>query len=182
MKKYYYQLNKLGLILVMLGLLVGCNQQTDVDFDARLEALGIELPNVAKPVGDYQPYRIHNGMVYISQSALKDGEVIGAGIIKDDDDILRGQEAARQVVLNILAVVKEASGGTLNKIDKVIFLDGFVASSETFTNQSKIINAASNLLVEILGEQGEHARSSVGVRVLPLNSSVQITAMIALKT
>lgn len=140
----------------------------------------IQLPTVPKPVGNYQLYQISGNLIYISQIALDGLTIKGPGIIKDESDIPRGQQAARQTALNILAVVKQAVGD-LNQIEKVVRLDGYIASAAGFTQQAQVMNGASDVFVEVLGERGVHARSAVGSLVLPLNSPIEISAIIELK-
>lgn len=149
--------------------------------DDRVKALGIVIPKMAEPAGDYLPYRISDHHIYISQIALKDGKVLSPGALNTPADISRGQEAARQTMLNILAVVQNACGGTLNCVDYVVRLDGYIASSPQFFDQAKVMNGASKVLVDIFGPAGLHARSAVGSIALPLNSAVEMSAVIKLK-
>ncbi|MFI4957352.1 MAG: RidA family protein [Gammaproteobacteria bacterium] len=149
--------------------------------DDRVKSLGLVIPEMASPAGNYLPYKISDHHIYISQVALKEGKILAPGALSSADDIKRGQEAARQTLLNILAVIKAACGGTLNCVEEVIRLDGYVASSNQFFDQAKVMNAASDLLVDVFGEKGLHARSAVGSIALPLNSAVEISAIIKLK-
>ncbi len=148
--------------------------------DERLKALAITLPDMPAPVGHYRPYAIADNMIYISQVALKNGKILNPGALKSASDIARGQEAAQQTILNVLAVVKQACGGTLNCVEQIVRLDGYIASTPQFFDQPKVMDAASNILVDIFGEKGIHARSAVGATSLPLNSPIEITAMIKL--
>jgi len=149
--------------------------------DDRIKSLGLVIPEMAAPAGNYRPFKISDRHIYISQVALKGGKILNPGALSSADDIKRGQEAARQTMLNILAVVKVACGGTLNCVEEVVRLDGYVASSNQFFDQAKVMNAASDLLVDVFGEKGLHARSAIGSIALPLNSSVEISALIKLK-
>jgi NAD(P)H dehydrogenase (quinone) len=149
--------------------------------DERVKMLGIVIPEMPAPAGNYRPFMINDDLIYISQIPLKNGQVLNPGALNSADDVARGQEAAQQTILNVLSVVKNACGGTLNCIEQIIRLDGYVASTDKFFDQAKVMNGASDLLVKILGDKGLHARSAVGSIALPLNSSVEISAIIKIK-
>jgi len=170
---------KIALLILGLMILVQAHAAEE-SIAARLKQRGITLPTMAKPAGNYLPYQISGNKIYISQIAFKDGKILGPGPLVNEKDIPRGQLAARQTVLNILAVVQQACG-SLEDIEKVVRLDGYIASHKNFTQQAQVMNGASDVLVEILGERGKHARSAVGSIVLPLNSAVEISAVIELK-
>ncbi|MFB7252096.1 RidA family protein [Microbacterium sp. NPDC056234] len=141
---------------------------------ARLTELGIELPAVAAPVAAYVPAVVHGGLVYTSgQLPFADGALpatgkVGAGVSADD-----AKAYARTCALNALAAAADAAGG-LEKIAGVLRLGGFVASDPSFTGQPGVINGASEVLGEIFGDAGKHARAAVGVPVLPLDSPVEV--------
>lgn len=147
--------------------------------EQRLSALGLTLPPAPAPVANYVPGIVHGGLLFISGQVSKagSGEVItgklGAGV-----DIARGRQAAQVCALNILAQAKAALG-SLDRIERVVKLTGFVNSAPNFTDQPQVVNGASDLLVEILGDNGRHTRSAVGVSALPLDAAVEIEAIIA---
>lgn len=146
--------------------------------EARLKALGIALPEAPSPVANYVPWLKSDDLVYISGQIAKaaDGTLItgqlGAGCSLED-----GQRAARLCALNILAQARAALG-SLDAIAQVVRLTGYVNSAAGFADQPKVINGASDLLVEILGDKGRHTRAAVGAAGLPANSAVEIDAII----
>lgn len=152
------------------------------DFDANAKKHNIIIPALVKPAGNYKPYQISGNLLYVSQVAFKDGKIMFPGKLTSDVSLEQGQEAAKQTMLNILAAVKDACHGTLNGVSKIVRLDGYIASSADFYEHPKVLDAASNLLVTIFGEKGIHARASLGAISLPLNSPVEISAIVELKT
>ncbi|UVI40139.1 RidA family protein [Qipengyuania spongiae] len=145
----------------------------------RLTDLGIELPKAAAPVASYQPLVVNGAMAYLSgQLPFIDGELV-TGKLGADVDLERGQAAARACGLMIVAQLEAA--GLLERVERIVKLGGFVASVPEFTDQPKVVNGASDLMAEIFGDAGKHARSAVGVPVLPLNAAVEVDAIIALK-
>ena len=142
--------------------------------DARLAELGLEVPATSKPVAAYVPALTSGNLVYTSgQLPLLDGALpatgkVGAAVTAEDAAVY-----ARQCVLNGLAAARSAIG-SLDRITRVVKVVGFVASDPSFTGQPGVINGASELLHDIFGEAGQHARSAVGVAVLPLDSPVEI--------
>ena len=146
--------------------------------DQRLAALGIDLPKAAAPAANYVPYmRTGNLLFTAGQLPLKGGHLIATGLLGQDLDASKGQEAARQCAINILAQAKAALGD-LENIARIIKITVFVASTPDFTTQHLVANGASDLLVTVLGDKGKHARSAVGVASLPLNAPVEIEAII----
>ncbi|WP_324829108.1 RidA family protein [Qipengyuania zhejiangensis] len=145
----------------------------------RLQELGIELPHAAAPVASYQPVVVDGHTAYVSgQLPFVDGKLV-TGKLGDDVTLEQGQEAARACGLMILAQLQSAR--LLERVAHFVKLGGFVASTPDFTDQPKVANGASDLMVEIFGDAGKHARSAVGVPVLPLNAAVEVDAIIALK-
>ncbi len=148
--------------------------------DQRLAALGLTLPPAPAPVANYVPGVIIGELLFISGQVSKTaaGDVItgklGAGV-----DIAKGREAARVCALNILAQAKAALG-SLDRVERVVKLTGFVNSAPSFTDQPQVVNGASDLLVEVLGDKGRHTRSAVGVAALPLDAAVEVEAIIAI--
>jgi enamine deaminase RidA (YjgF/YER057c/UK114 family) len=142
--------------------------------DERLASLGIMLPTPPKPAGSYIPVVKTGNMVFVSgQIPMKDGHVQFKGQVPTNISVEDAKSAARLCTINILAQLKSELG-TLDKISRIVRVSGFVSSSQEFYEQPKIINAASDLLYEIFGEKGKHARIAVGVASLPLNSAVEI--------
>ena len=143
--------------------------------DARLAELGIELPEAAAPVANYVPYVISGNLVYVAgQITLLGGKPQHVGTVGTDIPMEEGQAAARLCALNLIAQVKAACGGDLDRVARVVKLTGFVASAPGFTQQPAVINGASDLMVEVFGDAGRHARAAVGVMGLPLGVSVEV--------
>ena len=147
---------------------------------ARLQELGIELPEAAAPVANYLPYVINGKQLWVAgQVPFWNGEIKFSGVVGQNVSVDDAVEAARICALNILAQTKAAIGD-LDRIAQVIKLGGFVNGAPNFTDQPKVINGASDLLVQVLGDKGLHARSAVGAGGLPLNVPVEVDAVIAI--
>ena len=150
-------------------------------FEARLVELGIELPDVAAPVAAYIPAVVTGGYVYTSgQLPFSAGSLPATGKVGDGDGLVPADDAkgyARTCALNALAAVR-AEIGSLDRVTRIVKLVGFVASDPSFTGQPGVINGASDVLGEIFGEAGRHARSAVGVAVLPLDSPVELELVV----
>jgi enamine deaminase RidA (YjgF/YER057c/UK114 family) len=146
------------------------------DVYARLEELGLRIPPVVPPVAAYVPAVQTGNHVYVSgQLPLVDGKLLGAGQVGAEVTPEQAQDLARQAAINVLAAVEALVG--LGRVVKVVKIVGFVASAPGFTGQPGVVNGASELLGEVFGEAGRHARSSVGVSVLPLNAPVEVEAV-----
>ena len=143
--------------------------------DQRLKELSIELDEASVPAGSYVPYVVTNNLVFISgQLPFINGELTIKGRVGENvtiDDAIKMSEACAKALLSQL---KAACNGNLDRVKKVVKLGGFVASSPDFTDQPKVINGASDLIVNIFGDKGKHARFAVGVAALPLNVPVEI--------
>jgi enamine deaminase RidA (YjgF/YER057c/UK114 family) len=143
--------------------------------EQRLKELSIELDEASVPAGSYVPYVVTNNLVFISgQLPFINGELTIKGRVGENvtiDDAIKMSEACAKALLSQL---KAACNGNLDRVKKVVKLGGFVASSPDFTDQPKVINGASNLIVNIFGDKGKHARFAVGVAALPLNVPVEI--------
>ena len=149
--------------------------------ESKLRELGLELPPAASPAFEYVPVVVHGGIAYVSgQLPKEDGEVRIIGKVGADIDIDAAQQAARICILQGLSCLKAALG-TLDRIDRILKVTGFVASAPGFTQQPRVIDAASSLLAAILGERGRHARSAVGVIELPRGTPVEIEMIVAVK-
>ena len=151
-------------------------------FDENIKNLGLNIPELPKALANYVPFKIVGKTMYISgQAPVRNGEMIYKGKVGSDITIEDGIEAAKLCVINIIAAVKTGLEGDWNKLDSFVKLTGFVNCQDSFTDQPKIINGASDMLVEIFGDQGRHARVAVGSNALPLGISVEIDAIIQLK-
>lgn len=146
--------------------------------EKRLSDLGVTLPAAAAPAANYVPFMASGNLVFTAgQLPLKDGKLTATGLLGRDVDVAAGKEAAKQCAINILAQAKAALGD-LEKIQRIVKISVFVASSSDFTEQHLVANGASDFLVAAIGERGKHARSAVGVAALPLNAAVEIEAII----
>ena len=140
--------------------------------------LKIELPDAPSPVGAYVAYKVINKFLYISgQLPIKTNGEILKGKIGKDLTLEDGQEASKLCVINILAQAKKATGGDLNQIKNCIKITGFVNSTDSFTDQPKVINPASETLSAVFGDKGKHARAAVSTNSLPLGAAVEIDAI-----
>jgi enamine deaminase RidA (YjgF/YER057c/UK114 family) len=149
--------------------------------ESRLADMGVVIPEPAAPLASYVGHVVHNGIVTISgQLPLADGGLTQTGLLGAGVSIEQGAAAARVCAINILAQVKIACEGDLERITRCIRLGGFVASTPDFTDHPKVINGASDFMGEILAERGAHARAAVGVAALPLNASVEVEATFAI--
>jgi len=146
--------------------------------EQNLQKKGITLPEVATPAAAYVPYTIAGDIVYISgQLPFEDGKLSQTGILGKDVSIEHGQETARVCALNVLAHLKNACGGNLDKVKKAIKLEILVASTPEFTDPHVVANGASQLVLDVLGEdKGSHARVAYGVATLPMGVSVEVAA------
>jgi enamine deaminase RidA (YjgF/YER057c/UK114 family) len=146
--------------------------------DARLAELNIELPPAPGPAGSYVPYTVSGNQVFISgQLPIEDGEVRYKGRLGKDYDVEAGQKIARVCALNAIAQLRAACGGDLDRVKRCLRLGGFVACTEDFTQQPAVINGASDVVAEIFGDAGLHARAAVGTNALPLGVAVEIESV-----
>ena len=149
-----------------------------MSIEARLEELGITLPEAAAPVASYVPVVEHGGFAYVSgQVSFVDGELF-KGRLGEDVSLEDGITAARGCGLMILAQLKAALG-SLDRVERVVKLGGFVNSTPDFTDQPKVVNGASDLMLEVFGDVGKHSRAAVGVPSLPLGVAVEVDAVVA---
>jgi enamine deaminase RidA (YjgF/YER057c/UK114 family) len=152
------------------------SKATVTTINERLAALGIDLPIPAVAAANYAPFILEGEVLTISgQLPLENGVLAVRGKLGLEVPIEEGQRAARLCAINILAQAQHALGD-LDRIRRCVRLAGFVASTADFTDQHKVINGASDLMVAILGEPGRHARAAIGVAALPLDAAVEIEA------
>jgi enamine deaminase RidA (YjgF/YER057c/UK114 family) len=145
--------------------------------DRKLEELGLTLPQAAAPVASYVPAVEANGLLHISgQLPFKDGQIV-TGRLGDGVSLEDGQDAAQRCALMLVAQMKAALG-SLGRVERIVKLGVFVNSHGDFTDQPKVANGASDLMVALFGDAGKHARSAVGVPVLPLGAAVEIDAIV----
>jgi len=146
--------------------------------EEKLKSLNIDLPIPPKPAGSYIPVVVTGNLAFVSgQIPMQDGKVVFTGKVPTEKSIEDAQKAAKLCAINILAQLK-ANLGSLDKVVKIVRISGFVNSAPNFAEQPKIINAASDLFFDIFGESGRHSRIAVGVSSLPLNSTVEIDAVV----
>ena len=142
--------------------------------EARLAALGLTLPEVTAPLAAYQPAVRTGRYVYTAgQLPMADGKLLRAGKVGEQVSAADAAALARTCALNALAAVASVAGG-LSAVTRIVKVTGFVASDPSFTGQPLVVNGASELLLEVFGEAGRHARSAVGVAVLPLDAPVEV--------
>jgi enamine deaminase RidA (YjgF/YER057c/UK114 family) len=144
------------------------------NIENKLNSLGIQLPETPKPLAAYLPAKQTGNLVFTAgQLPMVDGNLIATGLLGKDIEVEAAKAAAKICVINALSAVKGVIGD-LDKIKQVVRVVGYVASMPDFTQQPAIVNGASELLLEVFGEAGRHARSAIGVAVLPLNAAVEI--------
>jgi len=142
--------------------------------DARLTELGLTLPDAPAPAANYVPFVETGSLVFVSGQVSSGPGGLILGKLGADMDVAAGTIAARHCALSLLAQVRAACGGDLSRLKRVVKLTGFVNSTPDFTDQPKVVNGASDLLVEVLGEAGRHSRSAVSAAALPLGVAVEI--------
>ncbi|MFN4143208.1 RidA family protein [Aestuariivirga sp.] len=147
--------------------------------DRRLAELGITLPEAAKPVANYVPWSRTGNLVFISgQGPIENGKVAYPGCLGVDVSLEDGAKSARLCALNVVAQLKDACGGDLDRVKRIVKLVGFVNASPSFKDHPKVINGASDLMVEIFGDKGRHARSAVASPSLPMGISTEVEAIV----
>ena len=145
-----------------------------MSIEENLKKQQIVLPDVATPLGSYRPCVVSGNYIYVSgQLPLKDGELVYKGTVGSEVTLEQAVESARTCAVNLIAVLKSETGD-LERIKRIVKVTGYVASAENFYKQADVINGASNLLFDIFGDKGIHARAAVGVYSLPINAPVEI--------
>lgn len=156
------------------------NMMTDA-IEARLNTAGVVLPEAAAPAANYVPYVMTGKLLQTSgQLPMEGGKIAVTGKLGDSVALEDAQRAARLCAINVLAQAKAAVGGDWTRVSRLLKLTVFVASAPHFVEQHKVANGASDFLVEILGDDGRHARSAVGVPALPMDAAVEIEALFEL--
>ncbi|MCS6288689.1 MAG: RidA family protein [Nitrospira sp.] len=152
-----------------------------MSIDATLNSLGIELPAPPKPVASYVPAVRAGDLLYLSgMLPFRDGQVAITGKLGQDVTVERGAEAARLALLNALAVVKQELG-SLDRVQRIVRVVGHVASASGFVQQPAVINGASDLLVQVFGEAGRHARVALGAAELPLHAAIELELLVQVR-
>lgn len=150
-------------------------------FEAKLNELGVTLPDAPAPAANYVPYVVAGDMVYVSGQISSDGNGLITGTLGADLDVEAGAAAAKTCAISLLAQVKAACGGDLDRLVRVVKLGAFVNSTDDFTQQPMVVNGASDFLVAALGDVGRHARSAVSSPSLPLGVAVEIDGVFQIK-
>ncbi len=150
-------------------------------FESKLAEMGVSLPEAPAPAANYVPYVQVGDMLYVSGQIAKDDSGLITGKLGDDMDVAAGAAAARVCAINLLAQVKAACGGDLDRLVRVVKLGGFVNSTPDFTEQPQVINGASDFIGDALGEAGKHARAAVSSPSLPFGVAVEIDGVFQIK-
>ncbi|MGH1463842.1 MAG: RidA family protein [Cognatishimia sp.] len=150
-------------------------------FEAKLAEMGVTLPDAPAPAANYVSYVVVGDMLQVSGQIASGPEGLITGKLGADMDIEAGAAAAKSCAISLLAQVKAACGGDLDRLVRVVKLTAFVNSTADFTDQPKVVNGASDFLVEALGEAGSHARSAVSAASLPLGVAVEIDGLFQIK-
>jgi enamine deaminase RidA (YjgF/YER057c/UK114 family) len=147
-------------------------------FEVALSKLGLSIPEPSIPVANYVPYVISGKLVYISgQIPMQSGQLSFVGKLGREFSIEQGAAAAQVCALNILALIRHACGGNLERVVRCVRLGGFVNGTDDFIDQPQVMNGASDLMVTVFGERGRHARAAVGANSLPRGVAVEVDAV-----
>ena len=147
-------------------------------YDMVLGKLGLRLPEPRSPIANFAPYTIAGKLVYVSgQIPVQDGQIAFVGKLGQEFSVEQGKDAARLCALHVLATIRQACNGDLDRVAQCIRLGGFINCTPDFVNQPEVMNGASDLLVAVLGDRGRHARAAVGVNSLPRNVAVELDAI-----
>lgn len=152
-----------------------------MSIEGRLAEMGVSLPDAPAPAANYVPYVRVGDIVYVSGQISNDETGLIRGRLGEGMDVAAGAAAARRCAINLLAQVRNACGGDLSRLVRAVKLTGFVNSTADFTDQPKVVNGASDFLVEALGEAGRHARSAVSAASLPLGVAVEIEGIFQIR-
>jgi enamine deaminase RidA (YjgF/YER057c/UK114 family) len=150
--------------------------------DTALAAQGLTLPVRPVPIAAFLPFRIAHGLVYLAgQTCERDGRVVFSGRVGSELDLETGRLGARLCALNLLAALREACDGDLDRVLRCVRVGGFVQASAGFPHVPQVIDGASELFISLWGESGRHARTAVGVAALPQNAAVEVDAIFELR-
>lgn len=149
--------------------------------ETRLRDLGLELPSPATPVASYAPVILHGGLAHVSGQLPRSAEGLVTGVVGRELSTREAKAAARLCAISLLAVMKPALGGDLERISACLQLSGFVNATPDFTDHSEVMNGASDLMLAVLEEAGRHARAAVGVASLPFGVAVEVSAIFAVE-
>ena len=150
--------------------------------ETNLKSLGITLPDAPMPAANYVPYVISGDLVYVSgQLPLVGGKLSVTGHVGSDVTTEQAAEQARICAINLITQLKAACGGDLGRVEQVVKLGGFVSCTNDFTDQPEVINGASNLMVEVFGDTGRHARFAVGANTLPRGTCVEVEGLFRIR-
>lgn len=152
-----------------------------MSIENRLSQLGVTLPDAPAPAANYVPFVQSGDLVFVSGQISNDENGLILGKLGATMEVAEGAAAAKRCAINLLAQVKAACGGDLNRLERVVKLTGFVNSTADFTDQPKVINGASDFLVEVLGDAGRHSRSAVSAAALPLGVAVEIEGIFQIR-
>ena len=150
-------------------------------YEQRLAELGVTLPDAPPPAANYVPYVVIGDMVYVSGQVSLDDSGRICGKLGDDFSIEQGQTAAKACAINLIAQLKAATDGNLDRLVRVVKLGGFVNSTPDFKDHPQVVNGASDFMVEVFGDAGRHARAAVGSSSLPLGVAVEIEGVFQIK-
>lgn len=150
--------------------------------EQKLAQLGIKLPDVPTPAANYVPFAITGNLVFLSGQVCKaDGKVTHVGKVGREIDLAGGKSAARTCAINLIAALKLALGGDLERMVRLVSVRGYVSSDPSFTDQPQVINGASDLFVEVFGDAGRHSRTAIGVAALPSDCAVEVDAVFEIR-
>lgn len=149
--------------------------------ETRLADLSLELPMPASPVASYAPVIFHGGVAYVSGQLPRAPEGLVTGVVGGGLSAAEAKAAARWCAISVLAVLKQALGGDLDRVLACLQLSGFVSAAPDFTDHSEVINGASDLMLAVFGDAGRHARAAVGVASLPFGVAVEVSAIFAIE-
>jgi enamine deaminase RidA (YjgF/YER057c/UK114 family) len=155
--------------------------QENVNPEEQLKRLGIELPTPSKPVANYVKWVRTGNLIFLSGHGPCSLGDIPRGQLGDELTVEQGYNAARQAGICLLATLKDAVGGDLNNVVRIVRVFGLVSSTNSFTDQPKVMNGCSDLMVEVFGDKGKHVRAAVGTNVLPFNIPVEIEMVVEVK-
>jgi enamine deaminase RidA (YjgF/YER057c/UK114 family) len=153
------------------------------EIELKLARLGLTLPAAPVPIANFVPFRVTGRTAYLAgQTCERDGKIVHAGRVGEEIDLATGREAAQICALNLLAALREASGGRLDRVARCLRVGGFVQASPGYPRVPQVIDGASELFIALWGEQGRHARTAVGVATLPQNAAVEVDAIFELRS